>query len=231
MCSAPRFSRRRRRASSQASPVLSRRRGSRGAIASGRMPMRERRRPPAARPRAPAGRPSSSTPAARADASPGRRLIAGLPMNCATLTFAGLRVELGGRAELQDVAGVHHGDAVRHGHRLDLVVGDVDEGRAEALVQLGELGAHVDAQLRVEVRQRLVHRGRRRDARTMARPSATRWRWPPESCAGRRSSSAPSWSCCRDRVDLALDAAHDRAAPPRQQPDQRQALPAGAAAT
>ena len=29
-------------------------------------------------------------------------------------------------------------------------------------------------------------------ARTMARPSATRWRWPLDSCAGRRSSSSPS---------------------------------------
>ena len=41
-------------------------------------------------------------------------------------------------------------------HRLDLVVGDVDDGGAEVLVQLLDLGAHVDAQLGVEVRQRLV---------------------------------------------------------------------------
>src|SRR5215203_4442101 len=31
-------------------------------------------------------------------------------------------------------------------------------------------------------------------SRTIARPMATRWRWPPESCLGLRSSSAPSSS-------------------------------------
>ena len=41
-------------------------------------------------------------------------------------------------------------------HRLDLVVGDIDDGGLELLVQLLDLGPHVDAQLGVEVRQRLV---------------------------------------------------------------------------
>ena len=31
-------------------------------------------------------------------------------------------------------------------------------------------------------------------SRTIARPIATRWRWPPESAAGRRSSSSSSRS-------------------------------------
>ncbi len=31
-------------------------------------------------------------------------------------------------------------------------------------------------------------------SRTMARPMATRWRWPPDSCLGRRSRS---WSMSR----------------------------------
>ena len=48
-------------------------------------------------------------------------------------------------------------DAVAHRHRLDLVVGDVDRGHAETLLQCLDLAAHVDAELRVEVRQRLVH--------------------------------------------------------------------------
>ena len=30
-------------------------------------------------------------------------------------------------------------------------------------------------------------------SRTMARPSATRWRWPPDSSFGLRSSSLSSW--------------------------------------
>ena len=34
-------------------------------------------------------------------------------------------------------------------------------------------------------------------SRTMARPMATRWRWPPESCRGLRSSSG---SICRMRA-------------------------------
>ena len=52
---------------------------------------------------------------------------------------------------------VEHGDAVAHGHRLDLVVGDEDEGRAEPHLQVLELGAQRLAQLGVERRQRLVH--------------------------------------------------------------------------
>jgi hypothetical protein len=44
-----------------------------------------------------------------------------------------------------------------HGHRLDLVVGDVDHRRAESRLELDDVRSHLDAQLRVEVRQRLVH--------------------------------------------------------------------------
>ena len=51
---------------------------------------------------------------------------------------------------------MHHHDLVGHGHGLDLVVGDVDGRRLQALVQLLDLGAHGDAQLGVEIRQRLV---------------------------------------------------------------------------
>ena len=35
-------------------------------------------------------------------------------------------------------------------------MGNVDEGRAESLVNLGELGSHLRTELCVEVRQRLV---------------------------------------------------------------------------
>ena len=44
-----------------------------------------------------------------------------------------------------------------HRHGLDLVVGDVDDRRPEPLVEAGDLGAGLDAQLGVEVRERLVH--------------------------------------------------------------------------
>ena len=51
---------------------------------------------------------------------------------------------------------LHGDDPVGQGHRLDLVVRDVDRGGAERLVQLLDLAAHLLAQAGVEVRQRLV---------------------------------------------------------------------------
>jgi hypothetical protein len=61
-----------------------------------------------------------------------------------------------GRALLQDAV-LEHGDTVAHRHGLDLVVGDVDRGDAEATLQRGDLGAGLHAELGVEVGQRLVH--------------------------------------------------------------------------
>ena len=55
------------------------------------------------------------------------------------------------------IARAHDGDAVAEGHGLGLVVGHVDRRRAQPLLEARDLGAHLDAQLRVEVRQRLVH--------------------------------------------------------------------------
>ena len=51
---------------------------------------------------------------------------------------------------------MHDDDAVGHGHGLDLVVRDVDRGRAQPLVQFLDLGAHGNAQLGIEIGQRLV---------------------------------------------------------------------------
>src|SRR5690348_11351849 len=65
-------------------------------------------------------------------------------------------VELEGVAALLDNAVTHHDDAVGHRHRLDLVMRDVDRRRLQALVQLLDLGAHLHAKLRVQIRQRLV---------------------------------------------------------------------------
>ena len=77
-------------------------------------------------------------------------------MKEATKRFAGLGVEFQRRADLGDDAAVEHDDAVGQRHRLDLVVGDVDHRRAERLVQLRQLDAHLHAQHRIEVGQRLV---------------------------------------------------------------------------
>ena len=67
------------------------------------------------------------------------------------------RVQLGGAVALQDVAVPHDRDTLAQRHRLGLVVRDVDRRHAEPRVELGERGAHADAQLRVEVRERLIH--------------------------------------------------------------------------
>ena len=60
-------------------------------------------------------------------------------------------------AELLDDAVVHDGDLVGHRHRFHLVVGDVDGGRVDAVVELAELVDHEVAELRVERAERLVH--------------------------------------------------------------------------
>jgi hypothetical protein len=59
---------------------------------------------------------------------------------------------------LLDPATVHHDQLVRQGHRLDLVVGHIDGGHAQGALQLLDLDPHLDAQLRVEVRERLVEK-------------------------------------------------------------------------
>src|SRR5258705_96195 len=60
------------------------------------------------------------------------------------------------RAVLFDASRVEHNDLVGHGHGLDLIVGDVDGGGPELLLQLGDFQAHLDAERGVEVRQGLV---------------------------------------------------------------------------
>jgi hypothetical protein len=83
-------------------------------------------------------------------------------MNAATNTLSGLVVEVLRGVDLLQVAVLEHGDPVAHRHRFDLVVGDVHGGDGELTLQRGDLGAHLHAQLRVEVRQRLVHEERGR---------------------------------------------------------------------
>ncbi len=65
-------------------------------------------------------------------------------------------IEIVGRADLLDQAGIHDHHAVGQGHRLDLIMGHVDRRRADFLVHLLDLGAHLHAQLGVEIGQRLV---------------------------------------------------------------------------
>ena len=89
-------------------------------------------------------------------------------MKPATKRLRGRVVELERRADLLDAAAAQHHDLVGHRHRLDLVVRDVDHRRPQALVQRGDLRAHLHAQLGVEVRQRLVEQEDRRLAHDRA---------------------------------------------------------------
>ena len=68
-----------------------------------------------------------------------------------------LVVELLRPVDLLEHAHAHDRDAVAHRHGLDLVVSDVDRRRAELVLELRDLGPHLDTQLGVEVRERLVH--------------------------------------------------------------------------
>src|SRR5216684_5188320 len=65
-------------------------------------------------------------------------------------------VERVGAVDLLDAALVHNCDAVRSDHRLALVVGDVDSGEMERIMQATNLEAHLLAQIGVEIGQRLV---------------------------------------------------------------------------
>ena len=52
---------------------------------------------------------------------------------------------------------VEYRDAVRHGQRLTLIVGDVDHGETEVFVYVLDLVLHLLAQVLVERAQRLIH--------------------------------------------------------------------------
>ncbi len=85
------------------------------------------------------------------------KFIAGEPMKPATNRLTGLVVELLRAADLLQLALPHHRDPIAERHRLGLVVGDVDGRRLEPVLDPRDLGPHLHAQLRVEVRERLVH--------------------------------------------------------------------------
>ncbi len=59
-------------------------------------------------------------------------------------------------AHLGHATGIQHHNLVGQGHRFDLIVGDVNHGAAQTLVQAGDFNTHLHAQRGVEVRQRLI---------------------------------------------------------------------------
>ncbi len=68
----------------------------------------------------------------------------------------GAVIQVERRAGLFNPSRVHHDDFVGHGHRLDLIMGDVDGRGAEALVQGLKLGPGLNPQFGVEVREWFV---------------------------------------------------------------------------
>ena len=66
--------------------------------------------------------------------------------------------------DLLEQTALQDGHTIAHGHRLGLVVRDVDGGCLELALDAGDLGAHLHPQLGVEVRQRFVHEEHRRRA-------------------------------------------------------------------
>ena len=98
------------------------------------------------------------------------------------------------RVDLLQPPVAHDRDAVAHRHRLDLVVRDVEHRRAQLLVQPRDVGAHLDAQLGVEVGERLVHqerlRGRARSRGRARRAGAARPRARAAGGAAARRSRA-----------------------------------------
>jgi hypothetical protein len=118
--------------------------------------------------------------------------MAGDPMNAATNRLSGPVVEVLRGVDLLEDALAHDRHPVAHGHGLHLVVGDVDGGDAELVLELGDLGAHLHPQLGVEVRQRLVHQERLTDGGRWLAP------WPPAGAGRRRAGPA----CAEHLVEL-----------------------------
>ncbi|EGE58067.1 hypothetical protein RHECNPAF_35000121 [Rhizobium etli CNPAF512] len=80
-----------------------------------------------------------------------RRADEGGDIECCRMVVDFLR-----RAQLLDTAVAHDGDAACQRHRLDLVMGDINHCGLEHLMQPLDLGAHLHAQLGVEIGERLV---------------------------------------------------------------------------
>ena len=91
----------------------------------------------------------------------------------------------GARADLDDLAEIHHRDAVAdaldHGH----VVRDEEIGEPELRLQVEHQVEHLRLDRHIERRNRLVGDDQLR-ASASARAMQSRWRWPPENSCGKR---------------------------------------------
>ena len=133
-------------------------------------------------------------------------------------------VHVVGGADLDDLAEVHHRDAVGDVAHHREVVRDEDVREAQLVLQVLEQVDDAGLDRHVERRHRLVE-DEQLGSSASARAMPMRWRWPPENSCGKRltcsglsptSSIAPSTRvvplCCCRPVD-AHRLADDRAAP------------------
>ena len=128
----------------------------------GRTPRMTARRAPASGEPSGSGTPSPAKLIWPSPTSASTTFIDGEPMNAATKRLAGSWKSLCGVSHCCRTPSRSTATRWPERHRLDLVVGDVDGRHAEPLVQPRQLAAHRDAQLGVEVRERLVHEERLR---------------------------------------------------------------------
>ena len=78
---------------------------------------------------------------------------------------------------------VHHRHPGGHGHRLDLVVGDIDDGGRDLAVQ-AEISVRISTRRRASSADNGSSINSTFGSLMIARPMATRCCWPPESCPG-----------------------------------------------
>ena len=108
--------------------------------------------------------------------------------------------------ELHEPPGIHDRDTVGDREGLLLVVRDIDRGGAVGALELADLDAHVDPELRIEVGERLVEHQQRRLDHQRARESDAllltareRAGQPgPPGPRGRRAPASP-WPACGAR--------------------------------
>ena len=139
-------------------------------------------------------------------------------MNSATNRLRGRVVELLRVGDLLEEPVPHHRHAIAHRHCLGLVVRDVDRRHPEVTLEPCDLRAHLHSQLRVQVRERLVHQERLRvadDCPTHCDALALTAR----ECAGLLVQRVGEAEDPRHLADAALDlvlleAAHLRSAKP-----------------
>ena len=65
------------------------------------------------------------------------------------------------RSGLFDAAFAHQNNLVSHCHGFDLIMGHIDHGHAETLLQSTDFQSHFMAQLGVEIGKRFIHQAHR----------------------------------------------------------------------